>query len=125
MWWRSLYDALAAELMPPGCVSCMPAAGDVARLGDSIKFAEVAQRAGLAVPPFVPITSRGQLYSYNRCKACGKNNTSLGISLLQGLLAALEVEFPSDGTGRLKRISQRAYPLKVQNLEQIAPGVKR
>ena len=70
--------------MPHGCVSCMPAAGDVARLGDGIKFAEVARRAGLAVPPFVPITAKGQLYSYNRCQACVEKEKNISPSLLPG-----------------------------------------
>ena len=61
----SVYEALAAELMPSGCLSMSLDAPTVAVLNDKNKFSQWAAAKGLRVPKSFPVTSKQQLLEYN------------------------------------------------------------
>ena len=64
----SVYEALAAELMPSGCLSMSLDAPTVAVLNDKNKFSQWAAAKGLRVPKCFSVTSKAQLLEYNsRC----------------------------------------------------------
>ena len=61
----SVYEALAAKLMPPGCKCCTLDAPFTALLNDKIKFTHFAEERGLDVPSMYSITSKQQLVELN------------------------------------------------------------
>lgn len=66
----SVYEALAAELMPEGCVSCTLDAATVALLNDKNKFTVHCESLNMHVPKAFPVTSHQQLVDYNSRSAC-------------------------------------------------------
>ena len=61
----SVYEALAAHLMPRHTVCCTTSARMNALLNDKVKFTGLAKQHGLSVPEAFPITSKQQLRDYN------------------------------------------------------------
>jgi hypothetical protein len=73
----SVYEALAAELMPPGCHNCTLSAADVAHLNDKIKFQQFCEKHGLSTPHVFPITSKAELLKLNKTPEVFKGKTYL------------------------------------------------
>ena len=61
----SVYEALAAHLMPRNTVCCTTSAHMNALLNDKVKFTRLAKQHGLSVPEAFPVTSKQQLRDYN------------------------------------------------------------
>ena len=95
---RSVYEALAAELVEPwGCACCTLDAESVAVLNDKNQFSAICERMGMRVPHSFAITSRKRLLEIN--ERCGPARFLLGAHRL----------FPGSGHACLR--SQRGGPV--------------
>ena len=62
----SVYESLAATLLPPHTICCTTDPHWTALLNDKTVFTKFAESIGLAVPATFAITSKEQLLEYNR-----------------------------------------------------------
>ena len=62
----SVYESLAACLMPKGTICCTTDPHWTALLNDKVVFTKYAKGLGLAVPDTYSITSKEQLLEYNK-----------------------------------------------------------
>lgn len=62
----SVYESLAATLLPPHTICCTTDPHWTALLNDKVVFTKYASSIGLDVPATFSITSKEQLVEYNR-----------------------------------------------------------
>lgn len=62
----SVYESLAACLMPKSTIACTTNPYWTALLNDKVVFTKYAKSIGMAVPDTFSITSKYQLLEYNR-----------------------------------------------------------